>query len=363
MTGSTFDILERHGCQHLFFCSEPSVGLRAIIALHDTTPGAAAGGIRMKTYASEEEALTDAVLLARAMTSKFAAAGIPWGGGKCVVIGDPARQKTPELLRALGRSLQRLKGLYIAGEDVGTNQDDMRVIRQQTSYIVVPPEKQGEAEGGTTATALGVVQGMRACAQQVYQQADLRGRKVAVQGLGAVGSEVVRLLLEAGAQVMVADIDPAKVQRLIARWPVQVVSSQTIHQQAVDIFCPCALGGVLNEQAIPQMRCKIVCGSANNQLAEERLHDLLEQREIIFAPDYIVNAGAAILNYDLYQTGGRYQDEAWRKIERIFETVKEVLALAREQHISTSHAADQLVQRRLQQMRQIGSGEHSSHDT
>ena len=347
MSTFLFDTLQTAGCQNLFLCSEKRVGLKAIIAVHNTSLGPAAGGTRMRAYATEEEAVLDACRLARSMTYKSAAAGIGWGGGKCVVIGDPAREKTDALFEALGQHIHRLHGLYIAGEDVGTTQRDLLVMRRQTPYVAVPSE--GQAEGGAEATALGVLQGIRACLQEVFASSDLHGRTVAVQGVGAVGSQIVTLLLTHGARVIVADVDRAKVDLVTAPHEVQVVPPESIHAVPSDIYCPCALGNVLNEVTIPQLRCAIVCGSANNQLADERLGDELAQRGILYAPDYIVNAGAVIFNYDLYHTGGLNPEETHAKIMQIAGTVKQVIALASQQQISTQRAADLLVEQRLQQ--------------
>jgi leucine dehydrogenase len=347
MSTFLFDALETTGCQNLFLCSEKQVGLKAIIAIHNTSLGPAAGGTRMRAYATEEDAVLDACRLARSMTYKSAAAGVAWGGGKCVILGDPAREKTEALFEALGQHIQRLNGRYIAGEDVGTTQRDLLVMRRQTPYVAVPAE--GQTEGGALATAQGVLQGMRACLQEVYASSDLHGRAVAVQGLGTVGSHVVTLLSERGARVIVADVDQAKVDLVRAQHEVQVVQPEAIHTVPADVYCPCALGNVLTEQTIPQLRCAIVCGSANNQLAEERLGDVLAQDGILYAPDYIVNAGAVIFNYDLYHTGGRNPEQTREKIVQIAGTVEQVIALAREQQLSMQRAANLLVEQRLQQ--------------
>jgi leucine dehydrogenase len=348
MEGMLFDLMERHDYENLYFCQEKTSGLKAVIAIHDTTLGPAAGGIRMWTYASEIEAVQDALRLARAMTYKWAAAGLNMGGGKCVVIGDPRRDKSETLLRRLARFIHRLNGQYLAGADVGTNIQDMVLMGQESPYIIPTSEEKGGPGGSGAATAFGVVQGMRACLQTIYGSSDLRGRSIAVQGVGAVGKAVVALLTEAGASVTIADIHAESVEQVRSDYPdVYVVSPREIAFLPVDIYSPCALGAVLNDATIPQLQCKVVCGSANNQLAAERDGELLARRGILYAPDYIVNAGGALWIIDGANPGGFSRQRAHATVANIYENTLKLINIAREQGISTARAADVLAEQRI----------------
>lgn len=344
MENFIFELMQDGDFENMYFCQEESSGLQAVIAIHDTTLGPAAGGIRMWTYSSEMDAVRDAARLARAMTYKWAAAGVALGGGKCVVIGDPKCEKSEVLLRRLGRFIQRLNGLFLAGADVGTTLADLEIIAQESSYIV--PASGGSGDS-SPATASGVVQGMRACLHAIYGSADLQGRSVAVQGVGAVGTAAVKRLVEAGATVTIADIDPEKVARLASDYALQVAGVEAIAFLPVDVYCPCALGGVLNGASIPNLRCKIVCGSANNQLASQSHGEMLAAQGILYAPDYIVNAGGALWSVDSFFPGGFNAQRAGATVARIFDTTTNLINLAREQGISTARAADLLAERRI----------------
>jgi leucine dehydrogenase len=349
MSNTIFEVLQTYDYEQLVFCQEKELGLQAIIAIHDTTLGPAAGGVRVLPYASEQEAIDDVLRLARGMTYKGAAAGVNLGGGKCVVRADPEREKSEALLRALGRFIQRLGGLYIAGEDVGTTAHDMELIGQETPHVFSLPI----GEEVSQFTAFGVVQGIHACLQSISGSAELRGRTIAVQGIGVVGSRVVRHLLEEGAVVTVTDTNQEKLERLVADYPtLKTCAPEEIHTRSVDIYCPCALGAVLNERTIPDLRCKIVCGAANNQLADEYCCDLLAQNGILYAPDYLVNAGGMIAYAESRHQGGFDRQRALAHISRIYDTLERVFAIAREQAIPTSRAADQLAEQRLASVRQ-----------
>ena len=348
MHGLTFDLMEQYNYENLILCQEKNLGLKAIFAIHDTTLGPAAGGIRMWHYDTEADAIKDALRLARGMTYKWAASGANLGGGKCVVIGDPGRDKTEGLFRTLGRFMQRLGGLFLAGPDLGTTLRDMEIMRMETSYVVTVPESWGGPGDPSSATAVGVVQAMRACLKEVYGNPDLHGRTIAVQGVGAVGEHIVALLVEAGALVTIADIEQEKAGRIAAQYDVKLAHPEEIHSLAVDVYCPCAFGAVLNDQTLPELRCKIVCGSANNQLAEDRHGDLVEQRGILYAPDYIANAGGAIFGIDSLNPGGFNRQRAMDSVLRLYETVEKVLALAKAQGVPAYRAADLLAEQLLQ---------------
>ena len=343
--------MERYDYENVFICQDRSVGLRAVIAIHDTTLGPATGGTRMWTYRSEMEAIEDALRLARGMTYKYAAAGVNLGGGKCVVIGDPRREKSEMLFRALGRFINRLGGIYLTGEDVGTTLREMEYMRMETPYVVTLPASWGGAGPIGGATAFGVVQGMKACANAVYGADSLEGRAVTVQGLGAVGGEVVPLLVKEGARVVVADIDQEKVEAVASRFRVAPASADEIVGREADIFCPCALGGVINAETIPQFKVKIVCGSANNQLREERDGQEIHARGILYAPDYIVNAGGTIFDTDRLNPGGFNRERAMTNVSRIYETMSSLIRISREERIPTYRAADLLAERRIEAVR------------
>jgi leucine dehydrogenase len=353
--GFIFELMEEHDFENIFFCQEKTIGLKAMIAIHDTTLGPAAGGVRMKEYETEADAINDALRLARGMTYKCAAAGVPYGGGKCVVIGDPKRDKTEARLRALGRFIHRLNGLFLTGPDSGTDLDDMVVIRTETPYVVTLPESWGGPGDSSEATAFGLVQGMRACLKEIYGSADLQSRTVALQGVGAVGKHAVPYLVEAGAVVTIADIDQERVKQIASEYNVRVVYPEEIHALNVDVYCPCALGGILNDQSLPELQCKIVCGSANNQLVDDRHGDMLQQRGILYAPDYIVNAGGVLSGLDSLRPGGFNRQRAMERVARIYETMDHVIAIAREQKVPTYRAADVLAEQHIAMVRQVKS--------
>lgn len=349
MESFTFDLMEQYDYENLFFCQEKDAGLKAIIAIHNTTLGPAAGGVRMWPYTTEAAAVKDATRLARAMTYKWAAAGVNLGGGKCVVIGDAKRDKTEALLRSLGRFVQRLNGLFLTGSDVGTTVQDMEIMRQESPYVVTVSEESGGPGDSAPATAFGVVQAMRACANAMYGTADLRGRRVVVQGVGAVGKGVVERLVHAGAVVTICDVDQERVQQLAKAYDVAIIAPDELYSLPIDIYCPCALGAVLNDRTIAALRCKIVCGSANNQLAEDRHGDMLAQKGILYAPDYIANAGGAISSVDSLKPGGFNPQRAEATVAQIYETMERLIQLAQEQHLSTHRAADVLAEERIAQ--------------
>ncbi len=348
---SILEYMERYDYENVFICQDRSVGLRAVIAIHDTTLGPATGGTRMWTYPSESDAIEDALRLARGMTYKYAAAGVNLGGGKCVVIGDPRREKSEMLFRALGRFIHRLGGIYITGEDVGTTLREMEYMRMETPYVVTLPASWGGAGPIAPATALGIVQGMKACARAVYETESLEGRTVTVQGLGAVGSEVVPLLVTERARIVVTDIDPEKVEAITRQVSVTTADPEEIVGWDADIFCPCALGGVINAETVPLFKVKIICGSANNQLREERDGQEIEARGILYAPDYIVNAGGTIFDTDRLNPGGFNRERAMTNVSRIYETMSSLIRISRVERIPTYRAADLLAERRIEAVR------------
>jgi len=353
MSERILDYMRRYGHKKLLFCNDASSGLRAIIAIHSTSLGPATGGLRMWPYANEEEAIFDALRLARGMTYKYAAAGVNLGGGKAVIIGDPKRDKSEALLRALGRFIDQLGGEYITGEDVGTTLADMEVIFSETNHVVTLPKHCGGAGDIAPATALGSVAATKACAKRVWGTDGLKGRKIALQGLGAVGSKALRMLVDEGAEVVVADVDSEKVDAAVAEFGVRAVAPIDIYKQDVDIFAPYALGAVINDETIPQLRAKVVAGSANNILAEERHGDELERRGIVYAVDYIANSGGTIFDTDRLRKGGFQPDRALENVRKIYHRIEEVFRLAERDHVPCYAGADRLAEERIAALKAV----------
>lgn len=345
------EYMERYEHEQLVYCCDPGAGLKAIIAIHDTTLGPALGGTRMWPYATEEEATLDVLRLARAMTYKAAAAGLSLGGGKAVVIGDPRRDKTEALFRSLGRYIRSLGGRYITTEDVGTTVADMELVSEETAHVMGLPLSQGGSGDPSPLTALGVLQAMKACAKEVFGADSLRRKIVALQGAGKVGYHLSRYLHNEGAKIVAADINPEATQRLREEVGATIVPPEQIYEIPCDIFSPCALGGVLDSQTIPRLKARIICGGANNQLLAETHGSELAGRGILYAPDYIANAGG-IINLSFELPG--YNPEAAReKVLQIYQTMQKVIALAKAKGITTAQAADFLAEERLKSLRKI----------
>lgn len=348
-----FDYMEQHGHEKVLFFQNEDVGLRAVLAIHSTVLGPAAGGCRMWTYRDDLAALEDALRLSKGMTYKYAAAGINLGGGKTVVIGDPHRQTDREMLfRALGRFIDSLGGEYLTGEDVGTTLQDMDYMRTETRNVITLPESAGGAGPIGPATAFGVLQAMRACAEERFGSPSLEGKRVAVQGLGAVGRPMIELLLAEGAIVLVSDIDPAKVQATTSAHGIEAIAAEDVVGADVDIYCPCALGATIDDHALEALKAPIVCGSANNQLAEPRHGDELHRRGVIYAPDYIANAGGTVFDTDRLW-GGVNKERGMAKVAKIYERMHEVFTISKTESIPTHLAADRLAEARISSYRAI----------
>jgi leucine dehydrogenase len=354
MDASVFDYMRRYNFKKLVLCNDSDSGLRAVIAIHSTALGPATGGTRMWTYASEEAAIMDALRLARGMTYKYAAAGLDFGGGKAVIIGDPKRDKSEALLRAFGRMINQLGGEYQTGEDVGTTLEDMEIIYSETDHIVTLPVHCGGAGDIAPATALGSVEAMRACAARVWGAPELKGRGVALQGLGAVGWSALGMLLEQGAEVVVCDTDEEKVARAVKDYGVQAVSPAEIYDQDVDIFAPYALGGIINPETIPRLKVKIVAGSANNIFAdEERDAAALDGRGIVYAVDYVANSGGTILDTDRFRKGGFQPERAMANVRAIFKRSEAVFDIADREGISAYLAANHMAEARIEALNRV----------
>jgi leucine dehydrogenase len=353
-----FEKLAEYRYEQLVFCHDKATGLRAVVAIHDTTLGPALGGCRMYPYVTEEDALVDVLRLARGMTYKAAASGLNLGGGKSVIIGDPRTDKSEALFRSFGRYIETLGGRYIVAEDVGTSTEDANFIRVETSHVVGVDVTRGGSGDPSPFTALGVLQGMRACIEEVFGTTSLEGRTVAVQGLGHVGYNLCRLLHGEGARLIVTDVDRRAVERVVGEFGAKAVDPDEILDIPCDVFAPCALGAVLNDTTIPDLRCQIVAGSANNVLAESRHGEVLAERGILYAPDYVINAGGLINVAD--ELEGYNERRATKRVMRIEDRIRRILAISRRDGVPTNVAADTLA---LERIAAIGSMErlHTGH--
>ena len=341
---SVFDRLAGH--EQVVFCNDPASGLRAIIAIYSTALGPALGGTRFYPYATEDDALADVLNLSKAMAYKAACAGLDLGGGKAVIIGDPETDKTEPLLRAYGRFVQSLNGRYYTACDVGTYVEDMDVIARESSFVTGRSPAHGGAGDSSILTAYGVFQGMRAAAQVAWGSPSLRGRRVGVSGVGKVGHHLVEHLLDDGASVVVADVNWAAVDRVRLLHPeVDAVDPEVLPGEVMDVYAPCALGGVLSDEVVAGLHAKVVCGAANNQLAHPGIEKQLEDRGVIYAPDYVVNSGGLIQVAD--EIEGFSEPRARAKAAEIFDTTLRIFRLAADEGVPPAVAADRLAERRM----------------
>jgi leucine dehydrogenase len=343
---SPFDNREFNGHELVVFSNDEETGLRAIIAVHSTALGPAAGGCRMWSYATTTEAVTDALRLSRGMSYKNAMAGLPFGGGKAVIIGD-ARRKTPALFEAFGRFVNSLGGRYITAEDVGTTTADMESVAKHTRFVAGLNRGGGEFGGDPSPkTALGVFLGIRAAVRFRLNRASLEGVRVAVQGVGGVGYHLCALLAREGAKLYVSDVRDSAVERVRDELDAHVVRPEALLSQDVDVVAPCALGAVLNEHTIPSLRAPIVAGAANNQLARDSDGAALQARGILYAPDYVINAGG-IISVAREYLGGSTEAQVVSEIEGIPERLTEIFERARRESRPTNVVADQLARERI----------------
>jgi leucine dehydrogenase len=337
--------------EQVVFVSKPEVGLRAIIAIHNTNRGPSLGGCRMWPYASDEEALRDVLRLSRGMTYKSAVANLDIGGGKSVIIGNPRTDKTGVMLRAMARAIDALGGRYIAAEDSGTSVNDMKLMAEETGYVAGIVDRQtadGSIRSGdpSPATAFGISVGMRAAVRHRLGRDDLGGLRIAIQGIGSVGYQLARLLHQAGAKLWVTDIYRDQLARAVDAFGATAVAPDDIYSLDVDVFAPCAMGAVLNDVTIPHLRARVVAGAANNQLSEARHGTDLMERDILYAPDYVINAGGIIDVW--YERRGRFDRDAMiRHIEGIDATLTEIFTRARTDGLPTNIVADQVAEERF----------------
>jgi leucine dehydrogenase len=322
------------------YCRDPAAGLSAIIAIHDLTCGPALGGCRMWPYADDDTALADALRLSRGMTYKSALAGLPYGGGKSVIIGDPRTDKSPALFRAMGRFVQSLGGRYTVAEDVGICVEDVIAMARETRFVAGIPA--GGAGDPSPATAWGVFHGIHAAVRHRLGLNEIAGVRVAVQGLGHVGLALCGFLADAGARLIVSDIRPDAVARAVARFGAEPSAPGDIHRAPVDVFAPCALGAVLNDATIPEIRARVIAGSANNQLAEPRHAAMLAARGILYAPDYAINAGGIISVS--HEGPGCCKDQVFAHVARIADTLADIVRRAEADGITTAEAADRIAE-------------------
>ena len=345
------EYMARYNHEQLVYCYDKGVGLKAIIAIHDTTLGPSLGGIRMRPYATEDEAVLDVLRLSRAMSYKAAVAGLPLGGGKAVIIGDPAKDKTEALFRSMGRYVDSLGGRYIATEDVGITVQDIEWVSQETEHAVGLPMAQGGSGDSSPPTAFGVLQAMKACAEEKLGSDSLKGRTIVIQGLGKVGYHLAHLLHEEGARIIATDVNPEFIEKAKKELGVIKVDPEGIYDVMGDIFSPCALGGVLNSKTIPRIKCPVICGCANNQLLDEADAQRLERRGILYAPDFVTNAGGIInLSFELTAYD---PDAAREKLLAIRNTMKRVFQRAYEEKITTAQAADRIAEERIEAARRV----------
>jgi leucine dehydrogenase len=341
-----FDQLSLNQHEQIVYCNDHRSGLKAIIAVHNTNLGPALGGCRMYPYQSEQDALTDVLRLSRGMTYKAAVSGLNLGGGKSVIIGDPKKIASESLFRAFGRFINSLNGRYITAEDVGTTVRNMEWIRQETKYVTGIPTYFGGSGDPSPFTAHGTFVGMKAAVKKVKGSDSMAGIKVVIEGVGNVGYHLCKELHQVGAKVFVYDINPDQIQRVVKEFQVTPVKKEELYGLDVDVYSPCALGATVSDQTIQQFKCAIIAGAANNQLADDVKHGLvLAQKGILYAPDYVINAGGLINVYREIHGGG--EKHVWDKIEGIYDTSMQIFARAETDNISTADAANKLGEERI----------------
>jgi len=337
-----FDYVEKYGHEQVVFCYDKATGLKAIIAIHDTTLGPAVGGTRIRDYQSEEEALYDVLRLSRGMTYKNSAAGLSIGGGKAVIIGDPTKIKSEALFRAFGKFVEGLNGRFITAEDMNTNTEDIAYMNKETDHVIGLEGKSGDP---SPVTAFGIYRGILAAADHVYGSQDLIGKVAAVQGLGAVGYRVCKYLHDAGVKLYVSNRGKEKVERAVEEFGAIAVATDDIYSVECDIFVPCATGAIINDNTIDQLKCKIVAGCANNQLAENKHGDILKEKDILYIPDFVINSGGVINAYE--EIIGYNKERAMAKASAIYDVIKEIIDISIKENIPTYVAAERMAEKNI----------------
>lgn len=353
----TFELLEKHGeHEEVIFCHNKEVGLKAIIAIHNTSLGPALGGTRMFPYANEEDALVDVLRLSKGMTYKASVSGLNLGGGKAVIIGDSKKDKTEGLFRAFGSYVNSLQGKYITAEDVGTTVNDMEYVFMETPFVTGIPKSLGGSGDPSPYTAHGVLMGIKASVKEKLNSDSLKDVRIAVQGLGSVGSHLVEYLVKEGAIVTIADIDADKVKKISSKFSLQVVDPNLVVTSDCDVFAPCAMGAVINDKTIGNLKCKIIAGGANNQLAEQRHGDALMELGILYAPDYVINSGG-LMNV-FVELEGYSPDRAFDKTKAVYDNLMNVFKIAKTEKITTHKAADRLAEARIKSISGLRQHHH-----
>jgi leucine dehydrogenase len=348
-----FGKLTQLGDEQVVFCSDEATGLKAIIGIHNTVLGPALGGTRMWNYATEQEAITDVLRLSRGMTFKAAISGLNLGGGKAVIIGDAKTMKTEAFLRRFGKFVNSLNGKYITAEDVNMKTADMEYISMETKHVTGLPESVGGGGDPSPVTAYGTYLGIKASAKKVYGNDSLTGKKVAIQGVGQVGTHLLEYLVKENAVVTITDINEEKVKSLSQKFGVKAVGMEDIYDLDMDIYAPCALGATLNDNTIPRLKCRVVAGAANNQLKDEVKHGyMLIDKGITYAPDFLINAGGLINVYNEF-LGNYNRARVFEQAERIYDTCLNIFALAETEKINTQEAAIKIAEKRIEEVGRV----------
>ena len=341
--------------EQVLFCNDNETGLKAIVAIHSTILGPSLGGTRMWTYKNEMEALNDALRLSRGMTYKSSVAGLNLGGGKAVIIGDSKTQKSEALMRRFGKFINSLAGKYITAEDVGISTKDMEYIKMETDFVTGLPENMGGSGDPSPVTAYGVYIAMKASAHEKWGNESLSGKKIVVQGIGHVGESLVHYLIKDGAKVFINDINETRLKAVAKETGAEVISAEMVYDMEMDIYAPCALGATVNTDTLNRLKCSIICGSANNQLADENLHGkMVIEKGILYAPDFVVNAGGIINVY--YELEGYNRERALAHAEKIYQTTLNIFKVAKEQNIPTYMAANRLAEKRIADIGKVKLG-------
>lgn len=349
-----FDTMTEFEHEQIMFCNDNNSGLKAIIAIHNTVLGPGLGGTRFYNYRSESDAIKDVLRLSRGMTYKASISGLNLGGAKAIIIGDPSKLKSEALFRRFGRFIENLNGKYITAEDVGTTTSDMEYINMETSHVVGLPEIKGGGGDPSPVTAYGVYLGMKAAAKHVYGNDSLNRKTIAVQGIGKVGYNLIERLYKEGAKIYITDINESNIKKAITDFDAISVNNDDIFDLDVDIFAPCAMGAILNSNTIEKLKCSIVAGAANNQLENEEEHGLmLKAKNIVYIPDFLINAGGLINVYS--EVNGYNKKIAFDQTEKIYQTSLDILNKAEKENTHTQRAAIALAENRIKQVMQLKS--------
>ena len=347
ISGAVISKMEMMGHEQILFCTDEETGLKAIIAIHDTTLGPALGGTRMWDYSTEAEALQDVLRLSRGMTFKAAISGLNLGGGKAVIIGDANTEKTEALMRKFGEYVDSLGGKYITAEDVGMNTKDMEYVREMTKHVTGIPESMGGSGDPSPVTAYGVYMGMKASAKFKWGSDSLKGKTILVQGIGNVGENLVKHTTEEGAKVYITDINVSKLEKVSEMYGAEIIMGDSIYDMDMDIYAPCALGATVNTNTLNRLKCDIIAGAANNQLEDELVHaEMVKEKGLIYAPDFLINAGGLINVYS--EINGYNREKSLEQTKKIYNTTLEILLKAEAEDITTHKAALIIAQQRIQ---------------